>query len=809
MIFNSCRQFIKHFSLTLAFTALLVFSQNVCAQKNQTFALNIASNSLYDALIALAKKTQYELVIGRGVRFDNSTVTLEGHFTLEQAVTQLLNNTPFKISIEQQQIRIDTHNSPVTLLPKITVHGYFRSEPWGILLENDSLEAYPLHHLPLSVQSTTQNYFEEIEAKNAVDIIGYMSGIEYFEPSFGAHPLFYSRGTETPFGIDGKFHRRTSILMDNAVIERIDLIQGPSMNYTPPGGLLNFVTKRPHSKSRVKWKVSGGTYDFYRASLDINYSPQKKPMVNSRVILVAEDQKHFKDFADAQKYVLAPSVKLDIGENRSLLLSAYYQDEKEYPETLTIHEDVFSAALPRKRTIGLPWSFAHSIDAYVTADYTQTDFFGWHFNLGINWREAETSTWLTNMTNLVNRQGDLQPLYAYYEGVVDRFYGLDVALEKTMRLFDLDFSTRIGVDYQNYFQTIPNFGLQFPNSIFNVFNPDYSIPRPPIPEQIGEYTIMGDVFGLFLSNSFFLTDATTIYTEFRYEDMPFDGIFIDQNAGVDWAPSGHYKELTSQIGLNYTFNDTQSIHTAYTDSFSHQPIPNAGAVLDVMSDDADFLPPIKNRQIEAAYKHKWLDGKLASAVTAYKMVSFDIQTFSLTQTGAPTNGKARDQESKGFSLSLNGQFNTQISVIANINYNDSFITTRTAGGTSVYFFTEPSDENHRLRNTAKLATNLWLHFSNLNGALKSVEFGFGTQTFSDRYADNLNEFKMPSYTTFDAVIKYTGFEPFELSINAQNLTDRYYYAAGLGEALQFGDAMQIQEGFPRRIFLNIKSHFDF
>lgn len=778
-------------------------------QNNQTFNLNIHENSVYDALLTLAKVTQHEIIIGHDIFFGAAKSQIAGRTTLAQALQQLLHNTPYTFTINQKQIRIHTPSLPAIQLTKITVHGYLQNSVDGILHENNTLEAYPLHHLPLSIQSTTNDYIEAIEAKNTEDIVAYLNGIEYFEPSFGAHPLFYSRGIPTPFGIDGKFHRRTSILLDNAVLERIDLIQGPSMNYAEPGGLLNFVTKRPTPNSQVEWKLSAGSYDYYRGELDVNFSPADNRLFSSRLILAAEDQKHIKDFAYTKKHVVAPSLKFDFSENRSLLFSGYYQDEKEYPETLTFHENIFGVDLPRERTLGLPWAFSHSVDAYITTEYHQPNFYGGYFNVGLNWRETETSTWITNMTTPVNTQGDILPLFVYYEGVRDRFYGIDLAFEKPVTIANIDITSRIGIDYQGYLQTVPNFGFQSPNQLFNIFTPNYDIPEPPKPRQIGEYTLDGDVYGLFLSNSFVFSDSTTLYSEFRYENMAFDGVFRDELAAVDWQPSGHYKELTSQIGLNYSFNDTQSIHIAYTDSFSHQPIPNADAVLDVMNENAAFVPPIKNKQIEAAYKHLWLDGKLTGSVTAYKLVSSRIQTFSLDENLTPVNGAARNQESKGLNLNLNGRFNTHMNILANANYNDNFITTQNVSAISVYFFSAPSDENHRLRNTAKTSANLWINIKRLPGILKNFEFNIGAQYFGKRYADNQNEYELPAYSVWDAVIRYTAFEQFVVSLNIQNVTNRDYYAAGLGEALQIGDAIQIEEGEPRRIFLNIKSRFDF
>lgn len=76
--------------------------------------------------------------------------------------------------------------------------------------------------------------------------------------------------------------------------------------------------------------------------------------------------------------------------------------------------------------------------------------------------------------------------------------------------------------------------------------------------------------------------------------------------------------------------------------------------------------------------------------------------------------------------------------------------------------------------------SLWLDYTVRSGALKGLGFGGGLRYIDDTYGDLANVLHIPSYTLFDAALRYdiahVGNGDLRLSINASNLADKRYVA---------------------------------
>ncbi len=772
-------------------------------QRSAVFELDIHDVNIAQSLLDLAEKTKCDIVFSDNNETLKPAPALIGSYTLAEAVSILLANTALIYSIHGDQIRVKQPG--VYILPRITVHSYLQKDFTGIQVDNEGLNALPRHILPLSIQTVSEDYFDRVESKDISDVLAYMSGVEYFESFFDAYPQFYSRGQKAPFGINGKLQRTAPMLLDQAVIERIDVLQGPSMNYITPGGMINFVLKKPTPINRFVLKASSGSYDFYRTEFDLNYAPKKSDKFSSRFIMSVEDQKGIKSFDYHSSETILSSIKVEGDRDDALTMQLYYRSEADYPDTLSLHRDMLGVDLPQNRTLGFPWADTQLADKFFSGDYSLL-WGGAEFSLSVNWRDFEVKTWKNNMTNVLNIDGDVLPLLIVQEGKTNS-YSIDSAIEYAYTLASTDFLTRVTVDYQNYLQSVPIFRKQPFEQIFNVFNPHYTISRPSKPERVGGYSVSGDVYGLSLSNNIYLSEWFTLYSELRYEILQFGGRNTDLNFGIDKKVDGGYEGVTTQLGINTQWNDTLSSHVSYTDLFSHQPVPDASKLNDILNSDttADFVSPIEIQQWEFSLKKQWLEDRVDGNVTVYRLKRSNIQTFNIDDTFTPLNAKARDQKAFGVTFNVLGQVSKNLSLVANVNYNDSYITTESPQLLGVDFFSIPSEKNRRLRNTAKNTANLWLYFNRLPRALKNIEIGVGVQYIGDRYADNTNRYDLPAYTTVDTVFRYVGIDNIKFSLSIKNIYDRRYYASTLGE----GSVPPVEEGDPRSVYFNVKWYLDY
>lgn len=91
------------------------------------------------------------------------------------------------------------------------------------------------------------------------------------------------------------------------------------------------------------------------------------------------------------------------------------------------------------------------------------------------------------------------------------------------------------------------------------------------------------------------------------------------------------------------------------------------------------------------------------------------------------------------------------------------------------------DEGHRLANVPAHGGSLWNTYTLQDGALKGLKFGAGVVARSQRQGSNENNFQLPGYAIFNALIGYEthiGKTKLTTQINADNLLDKAYFETG-------------------------------
>ncbi len=775
----------------------------------EVFKIDIAPMSAYEALKSLASQTGYEIIFGENATPKNEFQGKRGDFSIVDALDILLGRGDLDYQLVGKQIRITRKTSHrITALPKITVLGYLRDASSRISQNDDSQKAFPLYQIPLSIQSIPEEYIEEVEARSIDDIVSYVSGIEYFELASGIYPQYYSRGIPALFGIDGKFYRRTLFQLDPAVLERVDVIQGPSANYIQPGGMLNLVTKKPESDSAYDVSLMVGSEDYYRNVADLNVAFGQKIKTAVRVIGVAEKQKHFKDFVYKDKYVVAPSVNVDFAQRASLLISAYHQIERKYPHTFTYHDSVLGQKLPEEQIIGTPWSQTTTRDSTFSIDYSMEDWAGWRISSGLNWSYALTDVTAAVLIPIADN-GDSTLRYLYAEDNLSKSHGFDAAIEKGFSVLGRPGVFRLGYDYQNFEKVLPGYNIlnlinpfnESGQNVYNVYQAEYyDLDEPEIPDLVGNYSQSTKFSGVSVSQALNVTDNLTLHTDFRYEEMDIKAVVIMGMGALRRRLLRNYKEFTPQFGLNFTWSDSLSSHMSYSTSFTNQTALIYDIFRSNLDDETDSLAPIKTRQIEAALKKTWQQGALESSLTFYKLKSSNILMFGGELTTFGSN-PADDQRSQGVDLSVSGRLSPPIHLVANWSYNDNNFSVRDAPGSDIgySFIGSTSNDDKRLHGTAKNSANLWVNYIAQDGRLSDYEFGLGAKYVGKRFGDDSNSFDLPSYVKAEAIMKYHGFSTFSLALSVRNLFDRSYYLSS------WGAPFFVEEGEPRSVYLSIKT----
>jgi iron complex outermembrane recepter protein len=208
--------------------------------------------------------------------------------------------------------RTDDTEEPVTLSPFVvsdrSEEGYY--SPQAVSGTRTRTE---LINLPLNLTVFNENFINDIGARDLVDVVSFASGVSgggtaASDSANGDTLGFILRG-QGGFVPNRNGFRRLRVV-DPATISRVEILKGPSSvlyGQASPGGSVNYITKRPVQRKFFNTSVQVGSYEFYKATVDINVpTPDKKLAV--RFVGAYEDSESWIARYHNKQTVLYPSI---------------------------------------------------------------------------------------------------------------------------------------------------------------------------------------------------------------------------------------------------------------------------------------------------------------------------------------------------------------------------------------------------------------------------------------------------------------------------------------------------------------------
>ncbi|WP_415909560.1 TonB-dependent siderophore receptor [Oleiharenicola sp. Vm1] len=169
-----------------------------------------------------------------------------------------------------------TNDRPVELSPFMVRtdrdHGYSATDSLGA-----SRVALPVGEVPLSVISLTEQMFADRAALDAMDVLGFVSGVQQQAdggPGQAGYSLrgFANTGLRVRDGLPERVEGVDYPFDDAAGYERLEVIKGPAgtlYGTTSMGGVVNKISKWPKFRPETKIELQAQSYDeFVRGMLD-------------------------------------------------------------------------------------------------------------------------------------------------------------------------------------------------------------------------------------------------------------------------------------------------------------------------------------------------------------------------------------------------------------------------------------------------------------------------------------------------------------------------------------------------------------
>jgi iron complex outermembrane receptor protein len=190
----------------------------------------------------------------------------------------------------------------------------------------------PIKDLPFTISAFTEQFIDDIGARELPDIVTYAPGVTTGAKEFVAgNTRFSIRG----FDGDTQPQRNGFVgnrYVDTANIARVEIVKGPaSLLYgqITPGGTVNYITKRPTDKAATSIRGEVGSDSFYRAELDTNIPLGSR--ISTRFVAAYENAMEYAETGAGESWLVAPSVAIKLFPGANLILDYEWAHRNEQP----------------------------------------------------------------------------------------------------------------------------------------------------------------------------------------------------------------------------------------------------------------------------------------------------------------------------------------------------------------------------------------------------------------------------------------------------------------------------------------------
>lgn len=655
---------------------------------------------------------------------------------------------------------------------------------YQVLSSNTSTRSNtPLLSTPQSVQVMSSQVLRDRQAFTLNEIAGTFTGMK----ANNGNGNFQIRGFSAYSPNDASFLLYNGIrgnlflwsqqpLLYN--IESVELLRGPAgalFSEGSPGGVINFVTKKPLSEKRATIDLSLGSWGFGRASVDFTGPVGNQKKLLYRAIVGYDRAESFRDYQKKQNLFVAPSLTYVFSSNTSLNLElnyAYQKSVHQYDNGSFIYTRPDGSFdfnhYPNNLTIQSPTDYGktHNASATLTFDHQISD----NLKLTIVERAVRNKLDFTDHIPVGRIRND-SISRGYQDWLTDRFSLQTTAFATyTTTTGPLRHQIIVGTDYNRYGWTQNDYQYK-PSTRISIFNPNYagSVPDASVAaDESDDNKRVTNLIGGYIQDQIAVGDKLKVLLSLRYDHYDAKETPLsdrDNKQGDELQASG----WIPRIGLVYLPVKNVSIYGTYLKSFNPQTSNNVLA--------GGPFPTRQATQYEVGSKADLFGSRLSATLSLYQINYANILTAAPTEENSHRQAAIDGTRSRGGEFSVTGNLNA-LSLVAGYALNEHVLVS-----TSNY-----GKKGDRFANAPKHQINFWGKYA-LVGMLKGFGIAAGVRYVSDQVGLLTNQnFIFPSYTVLDAALSYQR-NRFQVQVNAYNLANKHYFTgsrsgvtlAGLGD----------------------------
>ncbi|WP_106917697.1 TonB-dependent siderophore receptor [Chryseobacterium aurantiacum] len=582
---------------------------------------------------------------------------------------------------------------------------------------------------------------------------------------------------------------------DMSYVDHIEFIKGPSgflMSNGEPSGIYNIVTKKPTgSNLNGTARITLGSFNMYRGEADIDTKITNK--VAFRLNLMAQNKNSFRDYEFNDRYIINPSLKVELSDKTTLTAeyiyqkakmsevgSAYvfsFQGYKAKPVGYTLTDAGIDPTKVDNNTINVNLQHKFNENWKLTSQLTYVN----EYTMGSDlWPSMFEGNYMIRRLNYWEADNTMKFGQVFLNGFVKTgtishkiLAGLDLGSKRYMADWsqgynldkynangdydainnkDKDYRYWYNIDTSNYDINIPgNLAYSGPNNTTAYKTFDKSTPLS-VRAGAGS-TIDQRYTGLYLQDELgFFNDALRLTLAARYTNVK----------EVNYGTKAEANRITPRIGLSYSINQNMSAYALYDQSF----VPQAG-----LFRNGTTASPLTGSNIEVGVKKDWFAGKWNTTLSLYNINKNNEITGDPDLTDNPNGkysillGKTRVQ---GVEFDLKGEIVKGFNAIFNYAFTENKYTETTAS----------AKKGDRVPGYAKHTANGWLNYTFSDNILEGFGLSFGGTYMADRSSWNwgsTNTLQMADYVKFDAGASWEN-SKFRVNLNVFNIFNRYLYS---------------------------------
>ncbi|QFT84285.1 Ferrichrome-iron receptor precursor [Halomonas sp. THAF12] len=635
----------------------------------------------------------------------------------------------------------------------------------------------PFNETPQSVSLITQEEIREQGSESVQEATRYTAGV--FTGQYGATGGRYDAIKLRGFGsdsIDNQYLDGLKLLNDKGTysifqidpyfLESIEVVKGPSSvlyGRAAPGGLVALTSKLPQFTSHRQVQASVGTQGHLGAGFDIGGQVGDSGRAAYRVVGLVKDADSQWDHVENERYAIAPSLALDIGDSTSLTLMAYLQKDPEggYYGGLPADGTLYSHNGKR-----ISNSFYDGEEDYETFDREQA-------MVGYQLEHRFNDTW-TGRQNLRYIHSDVDYGQVYNTSVWSgdelgrTYFGADEELSALavdnqliadFDLGDTQHTVLTGLDYQHRDTDAEwSYGSGF--SSINPFNPTYGSDGTIVPFSDNDREL--EQTGVYLQDQIAL-GQWRLTLGGRYDWVDIENESENLASGTTSQQQLDDESFSGRAALLYQFDNGLSPYISYSESFS--PSSN-------VDESGDLIEPSDAEQVELGLKYQPNGTSDQYSIAVFQIDQDNTANYIQDIQAYRAVGSTR---SRGLELEADKHITEDLAVRASYTYTDVEIQE-----------SEEGNEGKTPVATPEHMASVWGSYRFQEGALSGLTTGLGVRYIGDSWANESNTLEVPDYTLVDASLKYdlsqVGLNGVTAQLNVNNLFDKEYIGACYSES---------------------------